>query len=222
MSPWLARRWYDTVFVSSYLGFGIGHSLRVIGRRHMPRSGPVLVLANHQSFFDPVLVGLASTRYLTYVARETLFRNKFFAGIIRSLDAIPIDNEGFSRQGIHGTLEALGKGLSVLLFPEGERTPHGGMEPFKPGVTLLLKKAKCPIVPVGIAGAFDSWPRFQKIPKLAPLWAPPRKGTIALSVGRPISAEEVSHRPRDEQLRILYDAVAAEKARAEGIKRQVR
>jgi 1-acyl-sn-glycerol-3-phosphate acyltransferase len=222
MSPWLARRWYDMVFVSSYLGFGIGHSLRVLGRRNMPKTGPLLVLANHQSFFDPVLVGLASRRYLSYMARSTLFANPYFAGLIRSLDAIPIDQEGFSRDGIQATLDRLSAGKCVLVFPEGERTPDGIMHEFKPGVTLLIKKAKCPVVPVGMAGAFAAWPIHESTPEFSPRWAPPTPKTIALSVGQPIAAETLLKESREGMLKILFDSVAAEVAKAEQIKRQKR
>ena len=62
MHPWLGRRWYDVVFWSSFQFFTFGNSLRVIGRRNMPESGPVVVASNHQSFYDPVLIGLASRR----------------------------------------------------------------------------------------------------------------------------------------------------------------
>ena len=109
MQPWLGRRWYDTVFWSSFLGFTFGHSLRVIGRRNMPENGPVLLLSNHQSFFDPVLFGLASRRYLSFLARETLFKNRFFKGLIESLDAIPIDNKGLGKDGLQACLNALNR-----------------------------------------------------------------------------------------------------------------
>ncbi len=74
----------------------------------MPTNGPLLILANHQSMFDPVLVGLASRRYLSYLARKNLFEQPVLAPLIRSLNAIPIDR-GLGKDGIQAVLDALGK-----------------------------------------------------------------------------------------------------------------
>lgn len=222
MSPWLARRWYDCVFWSSFLGFTFGNSLRVIGRRNMPESGPVLVLSNHQSMLDPVLVGLASRRYLAYLARESLFHNRYAKVLIESLDAIPIDNKGFSKEGMQATLDVLKKGKAILVFPEGERTHDGGLQPFKPGVSLLVKKTSAPIVPVAIVGAFGALSRYAKRPSFSPLFLTPGKAAIAISIGKPIDPATLAHLPREEMVARLYDAVATEFAKAQRIRRQIR
>jgi 1-acyl-sn-glycerol-3-phosphate acyltransferase len=219
MSPWLARRWYDSIFWSSFFGFTFGHSLRVCGRRHMPEAGPVLLLANHQSFFDPVLVGLASRRYLSYLARRSLFKG-FFKTVIESLDAIPIDHKGLGKDGLQATLKVLKKGKAVLVFPEGERTPDGAMHPFKPGISLLISRLECPIVPVGICGAFHAWPRQNRLPSLAPLLLPARPANIAISVGKPIPPATLAGLERDQVLARLFEAVAAEFARANRLQRK--
>lgn len=220
MSPWLARRWYDCVFWSSFVGFTFGNSLRVIGRRNMPEQGPVLVLANHQSMFDPVLVGLASRRYLSYLARATLFKNRYFKAIIESLDAVPIDNKGLGKEGLQSTLKVLDRGKAVLVFPEGERTHDGEMEPFKPGISLLIKRVKAPIVPVGIDGAFGSWSRFRKVPRFSPLFLKPNDATIALSIGKPIDSAQFVDMNREEMLAQLFDAVRVEFEKARRLRRK--
>jgi 1-acyl-sn-glycerol-3-phosphate acyltransferase len=219
MSPWLARRWYDCVFWSSFVGFTFGHSLRVVGRRHMPATGPVLLISNHQSYLDPVLVGLASRRYLSYLARDSLFKNQYFSALIRSLDAVKIDRN-FGKDGLQATLEVLDRGKAVLVFPEGERTQNGDMERFKPGISLLLKRVKAPIVPVGIAGAFHAWSRHQIMPKFAPLFLEANEATIALSVGKPIDPSTFSGLGREEILDRLFNAVAKDFARAKRLKRK--
>ena len=222
MSPWLARRWYDAVFWSSFVGFTFGHSLRVIGRKNMPKSGPVLVIANHQSFFDPVLIGLASRRYLSYLARATLFKNRYLKALIESLDAVPIDNKGLGKEGLQATLDVLDRGKSVLVFPEGERTNDGEMEPFKPGISLLVKRVKAPIVPIALAGAFHAWPRHRKLPGFAPLFLPPTGATIAISIGKPIDPASFAGLKRDEMIAKMYEAVAVEFEKAKRLKRQER
>jgi 1-acyl-sn-glycerol-3-phosphate acyltransferase len=222
MSPWLARRWYDGLFWTSFLFFTFGHSLRVMGRRNMPKSGPVLLIANHQSFFDPVLIGLASRRYLSYLARQSLFKNRFFRDVIESLDAIPIDHKGLGKEGLQATLDCLDRGKAVLVFPEGERTHDGNMEPFKAGISLLVKRVKAPIVPVGIAGAFHAWPRTKKLPALAPLFLAPWDGTIAISVGKPIPSESFAKMERGAMLESLFQAVRTEWQKAIRLRRKPR
>jgi 1-acyl-sn-glycerol-3-phosphate acyltransferase len=222
MSPWLARRWYDCVFWSSFQYFTFGNSLRVIGRRNMPASGPVLVASNHQSFYDPVLIGLASRRYLSFLARETLFRNRYFKSLIESLDAIPIDHKGLGKDGLQATLNALDRGKAVLVFPEGERTHDGDMHPFKSGISLLVKRLKCPIVPVGMAGAFHAWPRHAKLPSFSPLFLAPGQATIAISIGNPIDSARFADLSREKMLDDLYRAVNVEFEKAKRLKRQVR
>jgi len=222
MSPWLARRWYDVVFWTCFLLFGFFFSLRVRGRRNVPRRGPVLVLSNHQSFMDPVLNGLSVPRYLAYLARETLFKNKYFKALIESLDAIPIDHKGLGKDGLQATLDALKRGKAVIVYPEGERTHDGAVAPFKAGISLLLKKVEAPIVPIGIAGAFEAWPRHRKFPRFAPLFAPPSDASIAVSIGKPIDPATLVGLSREEMLQRLAEAVDREFQKAQKLKRQKR
>ena len=213
------RVWYNTVFWSSFTFFNFGFSLRRSGWRNMPRTGPVLVLANHQSMFDPVTVGLSSRRYLSYLARKTLFEQRGLAPLIRSLNAIPIDRNA-GKDGLQAMLDALGEGQAVLMFPEGERTHDGTVQPLKPGVSLLVKRLNCPIVPVGIAGAFAAWSRFMPWPKPAPLVLPPAPSTMAISIGKPIDPARYQTMKRDAMLEDLHDALAAQHADAERLRRK--
>jgi len=87
----LSYLWYESFFWVSGPAMTLGFSLRTEGMRHVPKSGPALLIANHQSYFDPDLVGIAARRHLCFLARKTLFQNKVFAWAIRTLEAIPID-----------------------------------------------------------------------------------------------------------------------------------
>lgn len=220
LPDWLAHLWYKIVYVSSMTGFTLGFSLRYEGKQHVPRDGPVLLIANHQSFFDPVLVGLAAPRQLCYLARKTLFRHRLFATLIRSLRAVPIDQEGLGKDGIRTVLGLLNERRAVLVFPEGERTPDGTMQPLRPGIHLLIKKAPVPIVPVAIAGAFDAWPRWRPLPVPAPLFLPPGKGTIAVSVRPALDAKRLLELPRDRCLELLDQELKLAHARAEHLRRK--
>ena len=215
----VGRAWYDCVYWSSFTFFTFGFSLRKTGWGNMPRRGPVLVVANHQSMFDPVLVGLSSRRYLSYLARKNLFENRLLGPLIRSLDAIPIDRT-MGKDGIQAVLDALGQGRAVLVFPEGERTHDGEVMPLKAGVSLLVKKVNCPIVPVGIAGAFAAWSRRTTVPRPSPLLLPPGDSTIALSVGKPIDPARYRGMSRDAMMADLHREIVAQFEAAKRLRRR--
>src|SRR5271165_2479769 len=118
MMTLLSEIWYNVVHAAGMAGFALGFSFRFEGTRNVPKSGPVLVIANHQSFLDPWIVGIAVKRHLTYLARKTLFKNPVFAQLIRSVNAVPIDQEGVSKEGLKTVIDQLREGKAVLVFPE--------------------------------------------------------------------------------------------------------
>lgn len=216
----LQSLWYDAVRTVAMAVFTLGFSYRYEGTRHVPRSGPALLVANHQSFLDPLVVGMATNRHLVYLARKTLFRRSMFAAAIRSLNAVPIDQEGVGKEGIRAVLNELHKGNAVLVFPEGSRTRDGKMHELRPGIHLLIKRAQAPIVPVGIAGAYDAYPIWRKYPIPAPLFLPATKRTIAVSIGRPLDAGRFVELPRDQAMAQLYNELQKAHARAEKLRRK--
>jgi 1-acyl-sn-glycerol-3-phosphate acyltransferase len=163
MANLLKTLWYEVCRGHIMAGMTLGFSLRWEGGRHIPQRGPALLVANHESFLDPPAIGLTTTRQLCYLARKTLFTPSF-GWFLRSVNCVPVDQEGIAKEGLKTILELLGKGRAVLVFPEGERTRDGAMLPLKPGIQLLIKRAQAPIIPVGIAGAFDAYPRDQLLP----------------------------------------------------------
>jgi len=169
--------------------------------------------------FDPVLVGLASRRYLSYLARKNLFEQPVLKPVIRKLNAIPIDRT-LGKDGIQAVLHALGEGQAVLVFPEGERTYTGEFQPLKAGISLLIKRVRCPIVPVGIAGGYAAWNRYAKWPRPAPLFLHPEPSTLAVVVGKPIDPARYARMDRDEMLADLHRAMAVERMEAERLRRK--
>ena len=115
--PFWKIAWYNFLHVGCRLASVVLFRIRVRGRRNVPDEGALLVCSNHQSHFDPVLVGLALDRRLNFLARDTLFAFTPFRWLIQSLDAIPIDREGMGLAGIKETLRRLKKGEGVLIFP---------------------------------------------------------------------------------------------------------
>jgi 1-acyl-sn-glycerol-3-phosphate acyltransferase len=180
----------------------------------------VLLIANHESFLDPLAIGLAVRRHIHFLARKTLFHPPWFGNYLRSVNCVPVDQEGIAKEGIRTCLELLRANMGILVFPEGERSADGRMQSFKPGIALLMKKLPVPIVPVGIAGAYEAYPRQAMLPRLSPMWWPPTGAAVAACVGKPIPPEHFQKMSRDEILKELFHAVAAQVKAAEKIARK--
>lgn len=217
---WLSYAWYETVSWATAAGLTLGFSLRIEGTQHVPRVGPALLVANHQSFLDPAIVGLAARRHVHYLARKTLFRFPAFAALIRSVNAVAVDAEGLGIEGLRTTIKLLQAAQAVVIFPEGARTVDGTPRTLQPGIHLLLKRAPAPVVPIGIAGAFDAWPRWRPLPIPSPLFLPAGAGTLAASVGRPIDPRSLLHLPRGQVLDRLSNELQRSIARAEHMRRK--
>jgi len=202
-STWGTKLLYAGTRVVSAPLLTLGFSLRTQPAKTRIPAGPLLIIANHQSFLDPPLVGLAFERPLVYLARKTLFENPFFGGLIRGLNAVPIDQDGIGKDGLRAILEQLSLGKAVLVFPEGTRTPDGRVQPLRPGIHLLIKRTTAPIVPVGIAGAYDAWPSWRKYPIPSPLFLPPTPRTIGVAVGAPLDPRTFAAMPRDDAMTAL-------------------
>jgi 1-acyl-sn-glycerol-3-phosphate acyltransferase len=211
--------WYRLCYSAAWAAFTVAFSLRTVGSRHIPRRGPALLVANHESFLDPILVGLAARRPLRYLARKTLFRG-LFGKVIQSLGAVPVDHRGFAREGLQESIQILQNGEPLVMFPEGERSHDGKLHEFKPGPMLVLKRAPAPVVPVGIAGAYESFPRTRKIPLASPLFWPGREGSLAVSIGRPIPPSRWQGMEREEAMALFREAVREQVGAAQRIRKR--
>jgi 1-acyl-sn-glycerol-3-phosphate acyltransferase len=210
-----SQRFYNLTYLISFPVMTLGFSLRSAGSRHMPATGPVLLIANHESYFDPLIVGLAVRRQISYLARKSLFRNPAFAWLIRNLGAVPIDLDGMGREGLQISSDILKEGNPLLIFPEGERSRQGHLQPFKPGMMLILKKCPVPVLPIGIAGAYESFPLHKKLPRMSPLFWPANGGELSVSIGPVIPPSAYQRLPREEALKLFEDAVGDEITAAE-------
>ncbi len=198
--PLSSRVWYESLRVVTELAAVLGWQVRHFGQEHIPQKGGVLVVSNHESYFDPPLVGLACTRRMNYLARATLFRFTPLRWLIKSLDAIPIDLDGIGLSGIKESLRRLKRGEMVLVFPEGARTEDGEIQPFLPGFTTLAVRSGAAILPVAIEGAYRAWPRVQRFP---------RPGKISVRYGPPILPHQIAAMDERALLAEVEDRVRA-------------
>ncbi len=155
--------------------------LKVYGRHNVPPSGGVLLLANHQSNLDPMLIGAQLTRPISYMAKSELFSgNGVFAWLIRSLNAFPVRQGRGDVGAIKESISRLQQGHMLTIFPEGSRSPDGELGPILPGVALVVRRAGVPIVPVVIDGSFHAWPKSRKLFRSHP---------VRLMFGPPVSVD---------------------------------
>lgn len=159
---------------------------RASGVGGVPRTGGVLLAANHQSFLDPVLVGLPLPRECHYMARDSLFRNRWFRRLIVHLNAFPVRRGAADLGAVKEILRRLKNGAAVVVFPEATRTRDGSIGEINANSLSIARKAGVAIVPVIIDGAFECYPRTAKFP---------RPGRIRVTFAPPLSAEEVRDWP---------------------------
>ncbi|QSR88993.1 1-acyl-sn-glycerol-3-phosphate acyltransferase [Methylacidiphilum caldifontis] len=141
---------------------------KVYGQQNIP-SYPVLIVANHCSYLDPPIVGCAFKKEIYFVGRKTLFNHQVFGKLISYLNTIPLDRDKPEVGSFKLILDLFEKGKSILIFPEGTRSPSGALQKAAPGVGYIAVKAKVPILPLRIFGSFEAFPRTAKFPKPYPI-----------------------------------------------------
>ncbi|SHJ30581.1 1-acyl-sn-glycerol-3-phosphate acyltransferase [Malonomonas rubra DSM 5091] len=137
--------------------FCAGLKITVKGSENIPRDQPVVYIVNHSSNFDiPVLYAGLPLQF-RWMAKKELFDVPLFGLAMRRCGYIPIDRSD-RRKAMHSMNDAakqIQAGASVIIFPEGTRTPDGHLQEFKKGGFLIAIKAQVPIVPVAITGSFN-------------------------------------------------------------------
>jgi len=178
--------------------------VRVFNRHYEPASGSAVYICNHQSFLDPMLMSFALRRPMNYMARDSLFRVPGFGRLIKSLNAFPVRRGTADLAAMKEAMRRLRAGGQVVVFAEGTRTPDGRIGRFLPGVAVLSQRAADWTVPVLIDGAFEAWPRTQRLPQPGSIvvqYAPP----IARADARRLDAEQFVDLVRGQLIEMQRD-----------------
>ena len=172
------------------------YRLRSQGLEHIPEEGPAVLVANHVSFIDAVVIMGASPRPIRFVMDHRIFQTPLLRAIFRDTGAIPIasakDDPRQMEQAFAQVAAALDNGELVGLFPEGGVTPDGTLQPFRPGIRRILARNPVPVIPMALSGLWGSF--FSRIDGAA-MKRPFRRGllsAIGLRVGAPVAASEAS------------------------------
>ncbi len=190
-----------------YLFFRIFTAIQFRGAENVPSRGPAIIAANHPSFFDPIVLGLGTDRWIRFFALATILDVPLVGTLVRKAGILPVVRGGDNEPAIQRALRVLRRGGVVGIFPEGRLSHQFAMGEAKPGVGRLAAQSGAPVVPAVIYGTWKVWPHRTGLPHPAkivvdflPSVAFDRTDTkenheaIAGRVREMIVAEQIQHR----------------------------
>lgn len=148
--------WLTWVIVSALRVFFF--PLKVYGQKNIPKKGTFIFASNHRSHLDPVLIPICCTRRISFLAKDSLFKNIFLGWYLKQLEAFPIRREASDVGAIKEVMRRLKSNFPVLMFPEGTRVREGEKSEVQAGVGFIAAKSGLPVVPVYIRGTDKVFP----------------------------------------------------------------
>lgn len=164
--------------------------IEVEGIDRIPREDPFILIANHQSALDPILIQAICPRPIHTMAKSTQFSSPLVAQIMYRLNSFPVRRYRIDPQAVRHALRVLDSGEPVGIYIEGERTWDGRLQRPRLGTVRLILKAGVPVIPCTIDGAYDVWPRWDR---------GLRKGPIRITFGEPMVFPRLDDREAREE-----------------------
>ena len=187
---------YWLVYSLARLFFKICFRLKINGLEHF-RPGAAIIAANHTSLYDPEVVSISCSEEVHFLAKESLFRIPLLGRLIRILNSHPVSRDASDAATFRLIIRLLKEGKKVILFPDGNRSPNGELQPLEKGLPFLVQKAQCRILPTFVTGTFEAWPRTKKVPKF---W-----GRITCTFGSPIEWDEFEGMEKREAMQKINE-----------------
>lgn len=146
------QRWFvmPLAILISRLLFLILGPIRQRGNGNVPKSGGLLILANHFADVDPIVVQVTCPRPIHFMAKSELFEMPILGSILRQFKAFPVKRGEPDRASIKRAVQLLRMGEVVCVFPEGQLSPNGELQELKPGIALLARMAECQVICCGL------------------------------------------------------------------------
>lgn len=172
------------------------YKLNVSKAEHIPAQGPALLIANHVSFVDALIITAACRRPIRFVMDHHIFRWPILSFFFKSSKAIPIapakEDAAMMERAFEEVSKALRNGELVCIFPEGKITANGEMNPFRPGITRILQRDAVPVVPMALIGLWGSLFSRKHGKALAKPWRARPFRNVSLVIGNQIPPEQAS------------------------------
>jgi 1-acyl-sn-glycerol-3-phosphate acyltransferase len=130
--------------------YHLWYNFKIEGIENIPQDRGVIIASNHRSFADPVIITIPCKRPVTYMARDTLFKNKFVGWCIKLLGAFPVKRDTASTELFRTTGEILSKNKNLVIFPEGTRQYKNKIGAGKSGVAMVAAKSGVDVLPCGV------------------------------------------------------------------------
>jgi len=138
---------------------------KVVGKEHVPATGPVILAPVHRSFADFGFAAFCTDRKLFFMTKDELWKNKALGRLLLSVGAFPVHRESADREALQRAEEVLRRDQALVLFPEGTRRAGVVVENLMEGATFLAARTGAPIVPIGIGASDLAMPKGSTIPK---------------------------------------------------------
>ncbi len=177
------------------------------GIENIPETGPAVLICNHVSFVDALIITAASRRPIRFVMDHQVFRWPILAFVFRAGRAIPIasekENPALKQKAFDDVSQALAAGELVGIFPEGRLTATGEMLPFRPGIAQIIARNPVPVVPMGLTGLWGSIFSRAYGAVMSKPWKVRPFRKITLQVGVPVMPEKVTLEGLQEEVVVL-------------------
>lgn len=187
-----------------FMAMKTAFSVKLVGKENIPKNTTVIFASNHRTNADPPLISCGLKGKHSFMAKEELFKNKFFGWLIKNLGAFPVSRGKGDSAVLDKAVENLENGRNLMIFPEGTRSKDGKVHRGHSGAAVIAARSGKPIVPVGIV--FGEKLKFRT--------------KITINYGEPIYPEdyvEVCDTPNPRQLVKLKNRYMADiKALVEG------
>jgi 1-acyl-sn-glycerol-3-phosphate acyltransferase len=145
----------------SWVLVNVMYRIKVKGLEHIPETGPALIVSNHVSFMDALVIGGSVRRPVRFVMDHNIFKIPVMGFIFRTARAIPIaparEDAGALQKAFDRIDAELADGEVVCIFPEGKLTRDGEMNEFKKGVEKILERRTVPVIPMALRGLWGSF-----------------------------------------------------------------
>ena len=183
-------------FLMRFLAWLLIHTVyrvRTIDTARIPSEGPAVLVCNHVSYVDAIVINAASPRPIRFVMDHRIFKTPFLRWIFRAVNAIPIapakEDPWTMEKAFVDIAHALHDGELVCIFPEGRLTSTGEMNEFRHGITKVMERSKVPVIPMALRGLWGSWFTRDKSNLFERRIARGMRSQLALAVGQPVAPE---------------------------------